>query len=202
MSFDAQINFRSTAGYVTDGEGQTYCTANGYPTVRAGLTFGWESGDSASYRRDRSTAYDVRLAGINHRPNTGTQHVFRLDLPSPGKYAVGLAIGDATYLQEYQYLQVLDDSTPRITIDEPSGTGIAHFLDAAGNDHVAADWPDSHGVVAVEFGSAILRLVLGSPSSQDGSSTLAHLRVVQAEPVNGAIVQQVVSPIITTNFVR
>jgi len=179
MAFHAQINFRQTNTYVSDGEGQTYCLADQYPVTRGGLTFGLEVYyGSANYGRNRSTAYDVRLAGVVQKANDGNQNTFRLDLPNAGRYLIGLAIGDAGYAQGYQYVQVRDNTTELFTVAKAGGTAIAHFLDGAATDHTAANWPANCALVVADFASTILRVAFGSPSAQTNSSTIAHLSVL------------------------
>lgn len=178
MAFYAQINFRQTNNYVADGDGQTYCLADQYPVERGGLTFGLEVYyGSASYGRNRSTAYDVRLAGIVQQTNNGNQNTFRLDLPSAGRYEIGLAIGDAGFAQGYQYAQVRDNTTALFTVAKAGGTATANFLDGASNNHSAANWPANHALVIADFTSTILRVAFGSPDAQANSSTIAHLWV-------------------------
>lgn len=105
MTLDAQINFRSTSGYVTDGAGQTYClgSADVYPVTRGGLTFGWILAHEADSARNRNAGNDPRLAGQNSATNDGTPSQFQLDLPASGSYTIHLALGDASYAQSYQY---------------------------------------------------------------------------------------------------
>ena len=182
MSVDLGINFRATSTYVTDGANETYCVADTYPTTRGGATFGWESGHGAT-GRDRNSGNDRRLAGMNFIGNGGSQAWFQLDLPNgAGTYAVHIALGDASYGSGYQYLKITDGNggSTLLTIDDTNGTSANHFDDAGGNDRTNATWPGSEVSVDLTFTGSVLWLLLGSPTAQANSSSLAHLRVVQA----------------------
>src|SRR3990167_7206091 len=125
------INHRATRGYVTDGPNDTYCLNETYPVTRGGMTFGWED-TYADGARDRSTAYDVRLAGVRQKNNSGVTNRFRVDLSASGNYTIRIALGDASWAQSYQYLQLRDDTTVLTTIDDSNGTAAANFDDATG----------------------------------------------------------------------
>lgn len=175
------INFRATAGYVTDGANQTYClgTSDTYPQPRGGATFGYTSvnGDAS---RDRSTGVDVRLAGQNQQPNDGTQSVWKLDLTTSGPKTICLALGDENSTQGYQYIQVLDDTTVLFTITDTDGTANDKFDDANGTEWSGSAWPGSNTCRTVTFATTTLVFKLGATSSQSGSSTIAHLSVTDA----------------------
>ncbi len=179
------INFRASSGYVTDGTDETYClgqSTDAYPTTRGGATFGW--GAAYDNGRDRDNALDRRLAGINYHANDGNQSTFTLDLPSAGDYTICLAVGDGTNSSGYQYVQVLDNVTSKIVVDDTDGTASANFDDATGTNHTAANWPSSQTCTTVTFASTTLNLKLGSPSAQAGSSAIAHLKVTYVPSVN------------------
>ena len=173
------INFRLTSDYVTDGTNQTYCNMDAYPTTRGGVTFGFVSGTvGTSGGRDRSTGVDVRLAGMNFDGNSSIdQAIFRLDLPSTGKYEIRLALGDAVYSQAYQYIQLKDDTTVITTIDKPSGSPAGYFYDAEGASLSAVNWPDSNEAIEHTFTSTKLFFVLGASASESDVSSIAHLYV-------------------------
>ena len=100
MSFPQGINFRATAGYVTDGAneyGEIATTAN-YPTTSTqGNNVGWETAPSGT--RDRNNALDVRLAGI-HFGDNATLRDYRIDLSGTGSWISRIAAGDAASNQE------------------------------------------------------------------------------------------------------
>lgn len=177
-SFVIGINFRDSSGYVTDGTDETYCLGEGdaYPTTRAGVDFGWNSinGDAG---RDRDSGVDRRLAGRNGQENTGTQAEFQLDLPQAGDYNIRLALGDATGTENYQRVDIYDDSTLLFSIVDTDGTTGGTFDDATGTNYSAANWPGSNTAVTHTFATTTLILKLGSTSAQANTSTIAHLFV-------------------------
>ncbi len=172
MPFDAGINFRVNAGFVTDGTNETYCSNNSdsYPTVRGGFTFGWVPGLTHVDGRDRNAGVDRRLAGINFDA-TATEY-FRLDLPSAGNYDIHLALGDDSGGNPVEWL--LQDTTT--LLHTYTGTpGAGNFQDATGAVLSDAAWPASEAaLVAVTFATTQLRLVVNGA----GNNVVAHLRVV------------------------
>lgn len=172
------FNFRATAGYVTDGGGETYCLGEpeAYPTTRSGSTFGWSGLVSGDAEVNRNAGNDRRLAGINYKANDGTQATFRLDLPAPGTYRIRLALGD-TVLQGDQYVQIRDGGSAVLTINDTTGTAAGTWDDATGTAYNNANWPGSNTSVNVAFTGTILNMVIGTPTAQSDSSTIAHLFV-------------------------
>ncbi len=171
MPFDAGINFRSTAGFVTDGTNETYCTSSDfYPTVRGSFTFGWVASGGHVDERDRNAGVDRRLAGINF-DSVATEY-FRLDLPSTGNYNIHLALGDDSGGNPVEWL--LQDTTT--LLHTYTGTpGAGNFQDATGAVLSDAAWPASEAaLVAVTFATTQLRLVVNGASN----NVVAHLRAV------------------------
>ena len=75
------INFRATAGFVTDGAGETYSLGEAYPVTRGGQTFGFDANITAD-ARDRGGTSVNKLAGKVAAPS----RTFRWDLPSTGSH--------------------------------------------------------------------------------------------------------------------
>lgn len=199
MPFVIGINFRATSGYVTDGTDETYCIGDNYPTTRGGATFGWTSALSDG-TRDRNSGIDRRLAGFNSQANNGTQKTFQLDLPQAGDYTIGLAIGEDSFDQIYQYVQVKDNTTTLFTIDDTNGTTAGHFLDANGTDHLTANWPSSQTTRSVTMSSTTLNVIIGSPTSQTNQSTIAHLFVELEEASSSDLLVSATSTIIGVRY--
>src|SRR6202011_4334377 len=87
------FSFRKTAGFVADHTGVTYVLCSDtYPTVRNGVTFGWESGNPQCI--DDSASIDARLAGIAYTQGS-VPMIFRADVPA-GQYDAMLAMGSTT----------------------------------------------------------------------------------------------------------
>lgn len=169
------FNFRATLLAATDGPTESAVLGDLYPTAFSnGLTGGWIDEPE---ERDRNSGYDRRLVGVNQRTNDGVQKVFQVDLPSPGDYAITLALGDADNLQVYQYAQLLDGVTPVLTIADADGTTAGFFDDATGVDYDNATWPGSNTPVTITMAGSTLFVVIGSPDVQLGSTTLAHLSI-------------------------
>ena len=178
MALDIGINFRATAGFVTDGPNETYSIEELYPITRGGATFGWESMDS-NPTRNRDNGIDRRLAGLFQQQNDGVQRVFRLDLDATGEHAIHLALGDANNEQAPLYVQFIDNAAVIATIDDTDGTQAANFDDATGANRTAVAWPGDEVSISHTFTSTIFRIRIGSPDAQLGSSSPAHLRLVE-----------------------
>lgn len=187
---DFGINFRATASpspFAGDAASETYCvgSADAYPVpARNGIVFGYET-SSVDMGRDRGDGTtDRRLFGMNQTTNDGASQVtFRIDLPNTGIYRIHLAMGDISFAQGYQYLELQDGTTTFATIDDTNGTSSNNFDDATGTNYSTANWPASETYVERTFASTILRVKFGTTSAQSGSSTLAHVRV---EEVGGS----------------
>lgn len=185
-SSDIGINFRDTAGYVTDGANEVHCASDAYPTLRGGRTFGWNSAVSGA---DRNSGLDRRLAGINFSgagPDT-----FRLDLPVAGSYRVHLALGDAGASHTDNKIVVKDNTTTKFTVGPHPTAGTVSIWDAADVELTATAWPGYQQGVTHSFSSTILTLELTAASNW----TLTHLRVVGVDgPHAGVAVAGTANP--------
>lgn len=94
------VNFRNTAGLVTDGANETYslCNSDVYATSRAGFNLG-RTGGSIDTQRDREATADRRLAGVCQRENNlSPSQVWRIDL---GGTAGGPVINNVLRSEEF-----------------------------------------------------------------------------------------------------
>ncbi len=170
MSLDVGVNFRATAGYVTDGAGETYCIGDVYPVTRGGLTFGWET--NAASTVDRDSTNDPRFAGINYA--SAASRTFRADLPATGDYDIHVAVGDTTGSQWVAWL-FKDDAT-QFAETTSFTSGVERFKDATDVERTEAGWAANEVKVTRTFASTILRVV----SNNDAQNVvIAHLRIVQ-----------------------
>lgn len=184
------IDFRDSAGYVTDPANHTYCLgdADTYPVSRGGASFGWVSGDGDS-GRDRDTSIP-RLAGSNSSSNDGSPGVFKLDLTTSGTKIVCVALGDMTVdVRCYQYAEILDDTTSKFTIDSngdcsSTPTAAGHFIDTTATDFAAASFFAGQTCQTVTFATTTLVLKLGTPGVDSGNSTIAHMSVTDVASGN------------------
>lgn len=175
------LNCRNTAGFVTDGPDETYLLlADTYPTTRGGRTFGWTTQPDGNL--DSDAGLDRRIAGVNYQSNDGTQGVLRLDLLAAGDHDIRTALG-MTSSQAYQYMQVLDDATPVLTIDDSNGTGNNEWDDATGTTRTDTTWPNDNLPATVTFTGLICNAVIGTPSAFTQSTTLAHFSISRVDVV-------------------
>ena len=175
------FDFRGTSGYVSDATNcpvAAACTyvlggSDTYPiSPRNGAVFGWQNGTVTGSDR-WSAGPDTRIAGVNTTPNGVAALWFRVDLPAPGVYKIGIALGDASYPQASKMI-VADDTTALFTIS--GGTGASGFIDANNINWAYPAWAASNTTRSATFSTSILRVYLGDPAGT-GSSTLAHLWV-------------------------
>lgn len=188
MSFDIGIDFRDTAGYVTDPAGYTYCLAELYPTVRGGATFGWVTA-IAGKTRDRSTTVDPRLAGIAFQGNTTTKATFRVDLPATGAVDIYCAMGDMGGANG-TYLEIFDNTTSLGVIVADGGPGVVpvgSFKDATNTTYTAANWPASNAKATKTFTTTTCIIAITPGTNTGNNYVIASLRLVQSgvtPPVN------------------
>ena len=173
------VNHRDSAGYVTDGTDETYCLGQNdlYPTTRGGQTFGW--GGFADISRDRSNSVDRRLAG-DARIDDATQITWRLDY-SAGTYPVRIAQGTAgIFAPTYLYLQVLDNTTPVLTLDDSNGLAAGNHNDATGATYSSAAWPGSNTATNLTFSSSTIFVKLGKTTSTGSFHSWNHINIGDA----------------------
>lgn len=157
------LNLRSTAGYVTDGSGQSpvfdISVPNALPVYPTSVTIdgdtfnvGWDSFSDGA--RNRANTLDPRIAGTHFIPNSaGSPRIFRIDLlGGSGTYEIRMASGDPEgFGGTNPHIKIYDDTTLKNTI---SGTGgIVNFMDSSGSDYSAAAWPGSNSALTVAFSS-------------------------------------------------
>jgi len=172
---DIGINFRNSAGFVTDGTNETYClSTDSYPTSRGGGTFGWDTG--AEDDRDRDSGVDRRFAGINFS-NYNSSDIWRLDLDSAVQHTVHVAAGDTSFVSDAQYGQGRDNTTAFFTLDNVDSQATDTYRDTTDVARAEATW-DADEVPAVRtFASTIFRYAIGKGSGVANNSKLAHIRV-------------------------
>ena len=171
------LNFRATDTYVTDSAGETYVLGETTSTTRGGATFQWDT--CPDCKRDRDSAVDRRLAGVNQFANSGTPSTFTLTI-SPGTYTICAAIGDTDNSQAYQRVEFLDGTTSLFTITDSDGTANGHFDDATGVDRTRANWAATQVCQThVTIATTTLKMKVGSTSPAAGASTIAHIDVTQ-----------------------
>jgi len=178
--FQQGFDFRATSGFVTDPGFATWVTSStAYPTTRNGVTFGWQVTTNLD-SRDRNTAVDPRLAGINFVYNNVAPAVFEVDLPAAGTYTINLAMGDDLYGQcgGGCKIEFRDGATSLFTIAEP-GTSGGMFFDANGNNLTAAAWPASNTTHQVTMSGTKLLVLVGANDGKSDVTPIAHLAVTQ-----------------------
>lgn len=202
MAFSG-INFRATAGYVTDGAGETHSLGEAYPITRGGLTFGWAANQTAN-SRDRSTGIDRRLAGIVFQSNSASATTFRLDLPGgAGTYKVRLALGDNGGAQNIRCL--VRDGTGGTTLATINGsmTTFGEWFDTAGNHWLSpSGWVTNNVTQDLVFTASHLILEIGAHSSGTAASSISHLAVEQVSGGGSSIGAGLTSPLLLQSRLR
>lgn len=171
-AWDKGFNFRGTSGYVSDGATETYVLAEGYPTTRNSVTFGFTSGVGSLQPVDRSAANDRRLAGINY---DNTARVFQIDLPSAGTYTVHLALGDQAGGGNASCTVVVKDTATTLATVNFDASVANQFTDATGAALTNVTWPAGEVGASLTFATTTLNLALSSA----GYWTIAHVFVSQ-----------------------
>jgi len=117
------------------------------------------------------------LAGINYdiADYASGFTVFRLDLPSAGKYWVAWALGDATFPQNAWNAQLQDTSTTLISLSSMSTAG-SQWADVSGTLHTDTTGAWINGTAMLKtFATTILRVGIQGNVSYAG--VIAHLYV-------------------------
>lgn len=186
------INFRATAGYVTNptGTGLAPLTAGQSSAYPASLTIGSTTitcGVTAGTpgERDRDSGVDARLAGVWNDADGGANvRVFRIDVPSSGVYRLRGAWGDAANSATIK-ASIVDSNGSTVLATVAAGTSIStgQFIDASGVTRTsAADWVTNNAPIEVTVSGTSLFLNWGDASAQINSA-ISHFWI-----------QQVVSP--------
>lgn len=190
MALPLGIDFRQTAGYVTDpancvGEAK----ADGFVATdySGGQGWGWEVlSPSGMITRDRNTG-TPKLAGIHGAGGFSTNDVatFRIDLPSAGSYDIYLAIGDQASQHTNQTVELFD-TTSSLSLIVSNGDTLAadKYFDATGVLRTSsADWTTNNAKLTKTFATTILRVSIG-PNGRGGNTgdnnVIAHLFVQAA----------------------
>ena len=174
---DISLNFRDTAGYVTDGTGETYalCNEDVFSTTRAGFTFGRETGNLDT-ERDKESSIDRRLAGACQRVNNDTKVTFRITLPSTGDYDVTIAAGDY-WNSRTHYIDFKDTNTVLWSI-AGTATTANQFIDANGNLRTSAsNWASNISKRRITMTTTIFRIDIGQNGANGDISNMAHIRL-------------------------
>ena len=170
MPWDKGFNIRNSSIYVTDGPNETYSIGAIYPETRNGVTFGFDS-DQTANTFNRNAGIDRRLAGT--LPTSATVR-FRVDLPAPGNYFMSLALGDFSNAEPTITAKIEDGSTTLLTIT--GATLATEFLDANGAVYNNVNWPLQNKPRLITMSSSVFRIAFGFGAS----SGLAHLFLSQA----------------------
>ncbi len=178
------FNFRSTAGFVTDGTNEISDLGGAYPrsVTIDGDTFniGW-SADNTANTRDRSATADRRMAGMGFIFNSDGAIKWRIDLPSLGQYRVRAALGDHDSARTILY-RILDNTTALLTVGGAGVTTAADgFADASGVARTSeSDWISNNVALTATFASTICYLEIGDATgTAPDVSAVAHFDIVQ-----------------------
>lgn len=185
------INFRETAGFVTDGTDEV-----GYVDTSShsfnGFTYDWTTGGGIN-TRDRSTTPDRRMAGL-HFQSSGGPIILTVTLPATGDYEIRSAHGDYSNDTGHESLNLKDNGTSFQSWDKPAGTtGANKWWDADGTTERASDaaWVSGNVAVNRTFGSTAFTMEVGDAGSL---GSVAHLFVKQSAGGGGGggIVRQMI----------
>lgn len=178
----AGFNFRSSAGSITDGAGETYVdTSSTYPTTRAGYTFGWVSSSGSLAGRTRNTSLDRRLVGQNQTNNSSGSLLFATD-SGMGTFDVTLALGDASFGSSI-FAEIVEINNSQVvqsilsTVVSGASNSSSEWYDASGANRTSAtDWVNNNLSVQVTVSTGnSLGIRIGDPAaSSSGQSKISH----------------------------
>ena len=178
-TWDKGWNFRTTAGFVTDGTNETYALdfVDSYPTTRNGVTFGYESGYTPGARdRTTSSPNNPRLSGCHFGLYFGNVAEWRIDLPATGSYTINAAFGDPGGGANNVNSEMKDDTSVFTTIG-PTTNASDQYVDASGVNRTSpGTWISSNASISQTFTTTIFRVNLKDPS---GLGPLTHIFLSQ-----------------------
>lgn len=182
MSWDKGFNFRASSGYVTDGANETYVLhTDAYPVTRNAVTFGWNTAPIDS--RDRNSANDRRLAGMNFTHNAID---FQVDLPATGDYTIRLAMGDdAAGWGSGTQKCIFKDNTTTLATMGPTDVTTANWRDAVGTQYNNASWPGSNSSITGTFATTTFIATVGNALDY---SVMAHLFLSQVAAAAASLI--------------
>lgn len=181
------FNFRATAGYVADGADQAYVVGDTYPTTRMvggeAVTFGWEAqGPDPLRERTSAAPYKPELSGLEQLSGSGSEAVFRVDLPATGDYMIHVGACDPVFGNKV-FFGLRDNTTEFVSVAE-TALGSTDVCDAAGNIHsTGLLWRQNASRVVRTFGSTTFRFALKVTSSL--ASIVSHITIT---PITGPYV--------------
>lgn len=183
------INFRATAGFVTDRP--TEISLTGLITTQfrvisgqvyhKTITQGWEN-------RDRNSGVDPRIAGCWFQSNADTRYAAMWFKIPPGRWRIRPLFGDVSFDQRIFY-EFLDDQQSIWKRDYTATSLPANnWMDAWGTVFTSlAAWDAGNKPIELYIGSGWLGLHLGGQNASAStlfSSTIAHLIL---EPVDSQV---------------
>jgi hypothetical protein len=184
------INFRETAGFVTDGANEIAAAGNyryGSRPLPGGLGIGHTGVPYGPRNRDSGT--DRRLAGAWNDADGGTavRHI-RIDVPEPGVYELRGAFGDR-FNSGTMTAAIVDSDRTTVLHTVADGVSFAggQFFDITGTLRTSvADWVDNQGSTFVAVSGPCLYVRFGTNVSQVNSA-INHLwlRQVPMTPSSG-----------------
>lgn len=182
MTLPAGFNVRNTLAFVTDVSPDTFAnaTTDAYPvSYPNGITGGWEQATGTNQARDRTTG-NPRLAGFGEN-STNTDTTFRIDLPTPGNYAIQLGAGDSSYAVN-EAIEIFDTTTSLVSYSISTGAANS-YMDATGAILTHTAWAagtnSRGGVLTKSFATTILRFTQHSVVTTT-ASPIAHVFVAAA----------------------
>lgn len=213
MVWKQGIAFRRTPEFVTDGPDDFGCaqlTTGGsafaniyYPIVSPqGNGVGYVGRDESygfTASQNNSSA-DPRLAG-NHYTASGLDGgycTYRIDLPSPGRYRIRAALGNAAQTAPAPRMEVFDNTTSLAVVTGAATTTVGQLYDASGTLRAsAADWAANNSAVEFTFASTVCLFKFGSGTSgqtqypyiyieEAGGASAALAGAAQSEAIAGA----------------
>ncbi len=161
------FDFRETIGYVSDpaNYAPSYMLAGNpvpiFPTLSGqGNICGFASGLDVQLR-DKNSGNDARIAGLLFSVSGDID--FKITLPAPGSYNVGLAAGDAAYSRNVA-VDLYDGATLLAHLSTGATSGPQRFKDATDTEYTNVTWPTNQTLRNFTFATTdcIFRLVFGS----------------------------------------
>lgn len=175
-SFTQNVSFRSSSGFVTDGNQTAYeivgvtnyphaPLCNGCASSGDAVSIGWDSGGGNP--ANDSAGLDARIAGHNS-VGSGTTGVYRILLPSSGTYNITVALGSIGNTETNKIL--IRDGVGGTTLATigPTSTTAANYLAADGNTYANSNTTGLTKTVSVTFTGTTAAFDIGGVAANFG----------------------------------
>lgn len=182
------VNFRDTAGFVTDGTNETYSLTEAGMLIRGGQFFGWTDGLGGDRTRDRDNTANRRQAGGQFSNSSGSQDrvlVFERWI-WPATWRVRVSCGDRFNTRTNQKLEMFDDTSSKGVIVNDASCAADNYIDATNVQRTSdTDWGTNNASTDIVFSTNKIIFKIGTTNADSSMTFLTHIDLEYVPPAAG-----------------